>query len=360
MTAMSHVQPLTTRQFIAAENQLALRRAMLMANQPKLRIRDAAHELGVSEMQLVALDCGLGVTRLTGDFARLIERLPALGRVMSLTRNESAVHERRGRFDNVRIDGPMGLVLNKEIDLRLFMRQYVHAFAVETPRGESTLRSIQFFDATGMAVNKVYLTDQSDEAAYATLVREYTSPDQSADAAVEAPPERPALTPDARIDVKSLRSGWDQLRDVHDFFGLLRAHKVARTQAFRLVGEMYCRRVANDALWTVLNAVAGRAFPIMVFVGNRGCIQIHSGPVSKIARMGPWANVLDADFNLHVREDRIAESWVVMKPTDEGIVTSLETFDTDGETIAQMFSLREPGQREVSEWPVLLRTLASV
>jgi hypothetical protein len=37
----------------------------------------------------------------------------------------------------------------------------------------------------------------------------------------------------------------------------------------------------------------------MCFVGNRGCIQIHTGPVKNIKIMGPWLNVMDPGFNLH-------------------------------------------------------------
>ena len=48
----------------------------------------------------------------------------------------------------------------------------------------------------------------------------------------------------------------------------------------------------------------------MVFVGNRGCIQIHSGTVTKLVEAGPWFNVFDSQFNLHLREDKIAEIWV--------------------------------------------------
>ena len=46
---------------------------------------------------------------------------------------------------------------------------------------------------------------------------------------------------------------------------------------------------------------------VMIFTGNRGCIQIHSGPIKTLRPMGPWQNVMDPDFNLHLRRDHIAE-----------------------------------------------------
>jgi putative hemin transport protein len=70
---------------------------------------------------------------------------------------------------------------------------------------------------------------------------------------------------------------------------------------------------------------------------------------------GPWVNVMDPDFNLHLRGDAIASAWIVKKPTTDGHVTSLELFDSDGETIALLFGKRKPGQPESEAW----RTLAS-
>ena len=94
----------------------------------------------------------------------------------------------------------------------------------------------------------------------------------------------------------------------------------------------------------------GDAVPIMVFVGNPGMIQIHGGPVQRVEVLGPWLNVLDRDFNLHLRADQVAHAWVVRKPTHDGIVTSLELFDAHGETIAMLFGERKPGQPERPEW----------
>jgi putative hemin transport protein len=96
---------------------------------------------------------------------------------------------------------------------------------------------------------------------------------------------------------------------------------------------------------------------IMCFVGNPGIIQIHTGPVANIKVMDTWLNVLDPGFNLHLRQDRIAQTWVVRKPTAEGIVTSLELFDTEGETIAMFFGKRKPGIPELGAWREIIARL---
>ena len=99
----------------------------------------------------------------------------------------------------------------------------------------------------------------------------------------------------------------------------------------------------------------------MVFVGSPGCIQIHSGPVKRIEPMDirgvQWLNVIDPNFNLHLREDSIAHVWRVEKPTSDGVVTSVEAFDHAGELMAMFFGARKPGKPELEEWRSLTRKL---
>src|SRR5262245_55924265 len=104
-----------------AQESLKERWEALLKASPKTRIRDAAAELGVSEAQLLATGCGDRVTRLEGDWTQLIKQFPRLGRVMCLTRNEHAVHERYGEFRKIDFFSGMGQVVGPDIDLRLFM-----------------------------------------------------------------------------------------------------------------------------------------------------------------------------------------------------------------------------------------------
>ncbi|MCY1245036.1 hemin-degrading HemS.ChuX domain protein [compost metagenome] len=66
--------------------------------------------------------------------------------------------------------------------------------------------------------------------------------------------------------------------------------------------------------------------------------------------MGPWLNVMDPTFHLHLRTDHIAELWAVRKPTADGHVTSIEALDAKGEMIIQFFGKRKEGLAERPEW----------
>lgn len=324
---------------------------------PGVRIRDAAALLGVSEVQLVASDCGRTATRLAGDWATLIEALPSIGQVMALTRNDHAVHEKTGEYRNIRIVGNVGLVLGEGIDLRLFLKHWHYGFAVKADDRSGAAESLQFFDSDGVAVHKIYLTGRSNRRAYDQLVNAYRSPDQSSRQATLAKPSASPGRSDEEIDIEGLRTHWQALRDVHDFHDLLKMFGVSRTQGLRLGGAGLARPVEITAAPVLLDSVAELLLDIMVFVGSPGVVQIHTGPVNNLKATGSWFNVLDKDFNLHLRQEAIASAWVVTKPTVRGPITSLELYDITGNTIALFYGKRKPDQAENPVWRTLVTAL---
>ncbi|WP_323120454.1 hemin-degrading factor [Burkholderia alba] len=322
----------------------------------KLRNREAAHVLGISEGEALAAFVGEHVVRLEPTFTELFEDMPKLGRVMALTRNEAAVHEKDGAYGQMSHDGPVGLALGA-IDLRIFYRNWASGFAVREQTAHGTMKSLQFFDAQGCAVHKVYLREHSDHAAFDAFVERWRMALQLPGLKVEPAAPAAGERPDSEIDVAGFHAAWDAITDIHQFLGITRKFGVTRTQALRLAEPRYAQRVGVDALRRVLDGAAASGLPIMVFVGNHGMIQIHTGPIANVRDMGPWLNVLDPGFNLHLREDMIASAWVVRKPTRAGIVTSLELFDQAGQNIAMLFGEGKPKRPELAGWRDLIATL---
>jgi putative hemin transport protein len=333
----------------------------LLENEPKLRIRDAATRLGVGEVELLATRCGGGgVTRLSGDPREILKQFPRLGRVMCLTRNEHAVHERYGEFRQIDFFGPvMGQVVGPDIDLRIFMHAWDSAFAVVDETKDGARQSFQFFDKSGTAVHKVYLQPDSHLAVFGLVLEQFRAEDQSTTQSVQPAASKSADLPDAEIDGDGFREAWLGLKDTHAFFNILKKFRVGRHQALRLAPAGYARQVFPSATRKMLETVASSETPIMVFIGNPGCIQIHTGPVKNIKMFGTeWLNVLDEDFNMHLRDTAVASAYVVRKPTDDGDVTSLELFDADGENLVLFFGKRKPGQPEDPAWRAILAGLS--
>ncbi|ACT94746.1 hemin-degrading factor [Dyadobacter fermentans] len=318
---------------------------------PKTRIRDAAKALGTSEAELLATGLGESVQLLDGDFRELMKEMGALGHVMALTRNDHVVHERKGVYQNISFNNHVGLVLGEDIDLRLFLGDWKFGFAVS----ENDRFSLQFFNSFGDAAHKIYLTEKSNKEAYHALVAKYLAADQDVNLFVNEKKEKEAEPEEAAGLAKSaFQAEWLALKDTHDFFTLLRKHKLTRKQALRNAPEGYAHRIKPESMKVLFDALSQSELPIMVFVSNPNCIQIHTGPIKKIFVMGPWLNVMDPEFNLHLREDAIDEAWVVRKPTEDGIVTGIELIDKDGVMFNQFFGKRKPGIPELAEWPALI------
>jgi putative hemin transport protein len=331
-------------------------RAYRAAN-PKMRERDIAAQLGISEAALVAAECGLTASRIDADANRFLERAEELGEVMALTRNESAVHEKIGVFENVKTGTSASLVIGSEIDLRVFPSAWAHGFAVsKTDANGEVRRSLQFFDKWGNAVHKVHLRPTSDLEAYDRIVSNFRLEDQSQEFVAEAG-EPAADDGTGIVDTEALRDHWTKMTDTHQFHGMLRSLKIGRRQALHAVGDDLAWQLDAGSIETMMRGSAEIELPIMCFVGSAGVIQIHSGPVANIATMGPWLNVMDPTFHLHLRTDHIAELWAVRKPTSDGHVTSLEALDAKGEMVIQFFGKRKEGFAERPEWRNLVETL---
>ncbi len=346
----------TTRQ----KPDLKVRWEKLLAQNNKLRIRDAAAELGVSEAQLLATDCGDTVTRLeVKNWFEFYSRFKELGRVMVLTRNDSCVHERKGSYEQITEQHGVGLVLGADIDLRIFFKEWALAFSVCEPQNDGSFRrSFQFFNAAGVAVHKVYLEDEARAPIFDALTKEFASEDQSPEQSVTPPSPPRGEMQDEMIDVQGFRKAWAELKDTHDFYMLLGKFRVGRLQAMRLAAPEMVEELRADQAERMLRLAAERNIEIMCFVSSDGVVQIHTGPVKNIQAYGPWINVMDPDFNLHLRADHIHKLYLVRKPTTDGLITSVEAFDTKGGLIVQFFGKRKPGLPEREDWRALCAELS--
>ncbi|WP_454775093.1 hemin-degrading factor [Janthinobacterium tructae] len=354
----------------AAPATLAERWSTLRTEQPKLQIRDAARVLGASEAQLLATNIGKGVTRLQADGNQPREIMRAaldLGLVQAITRNENGVIETTGIASKFKQAGDKseqadakqdpetearqrniaGGYLGGQIDLRFHFENWKYAFAVEQAgRDGKPTRSLQFFDANGTAVHKIYVRSDAGVAVYDKLVANFRMPQQSAELNVLAVAPKAAEKPDSEIDVKEFQLAWKDMTDVHQFAQIMREFHLTREQALRLAPAGVVVRVTPAALRTLLENAAKDKVATMVFLGNEGLTQIYSGKIEKTMAAGGFFNVLDPDFNLHIRDTALRSGWVVKR----GGVTSVEFFDNDGTQVVSFFGVRERGKPQPQSW----------
>lgn len=368
MTPPTHRDPAATRD------------AFAQARRTGLRAKEAAEAIGLTEGAALAAFVGhdipdfhalpvltpLAVYPLQAPWLPLLQSLQACGPVMALTRNDTTVHEKTGVYQRVSGNEAMGLVLGGDIDLRLFFGRWASGLLVVEPGAASDIHaktSLQFFDERGVAVHKVFPVQTTDRQAWHTLLAASVDLSQHLDF---DPGLQPLQAPygDQVADPSAFAKDWAAMTDTHQFFGLLKKHDVQRLPALAAVQGLFTRAVAPAALRFALYQAAFNGQSIMIFVGNPGCIQIHTGAVRRIEPLEMhgklWLNVLDPGFNLHLREDLIDQVWVVEKPTEDGIVSSLEVFDAQGQVMAMLFGERKPGQAEQQGWKDLLAEIPAL
>lgn len=328
----------------------------LKSEQPKLRIRNAAEILNTSELELLLTLGSPDVIFLKPEFKFILMDAISLGTVMALTRNNSVVHEVTGVYDKPQIDhSPVGMFLGELIDLRIFFQTWTYAVAVN----ESDRNSLQFFNEQGQAIHKIYLTSTSSKDAYDAIVAKYAT----------AYPSEIVITPASKgivynnisqIDLAQMQNDWKNMKDTHEFFGILKKHNISRLDALRNApsGD-YAVQIETTSLQTVLNRCASNNVPIMCFVGNPGIIQIFSGEIHKLFDTPDWLNIMDPTFNLHIKKADVDQAWVVRKPSVDGVITSIECYDRDGEIILQFFGKRKPGIPEIQDWTTAVALTAN-
>lgn len=327
----------------------------LKQQHPEKYARDLAAMMGISEAELTFARIGHQARMLRPAMRELLHALEAVGETKCITRNDYAVHEHLGVFSNIHLNDHAGIVLNpRALDLRVFVNQWASVFHLQEMTGHGARQSIQFFDLHGDAVLKVYTTENTHMDAWQQLIAGYRSESPASFSVTTAIPPTFA----GEIDAARIESEWRAMTDVHQFFRLLKKHDVSRQQAFRAVSDDLAWQVSNPSLARLLDQVCQDGNEIMIFVGNRACVQIFTGTIEKVMPMRNWLNIFNPAFTLHLQEEQIAESWITRKPTADGMVTSLELFAADGTQIAQIYGQRSEGQPEQPRWREQLAALS--
>ena len=318
---------------------------------------EGAAALGVSEFELMLAS---PYSQYIGEQCKaVLKQFENFGEVESIVRNELAVHEKTAPYHNLKLGEKMGLALNVGgLDLRFFMWQWQHMLAVtDTSRVDKPSYSIQFYNAEGGAIDKVYLRELSDEniSRWQAMIGAQLQTVGAAEVTLKA--QEPlndwrykALSEAERTQ---LQKGWQEMTDVHQFHSLLKNLDIDRASSYQQAPEKMTHRLNISAVEAVYEKARDAKCPIMTFVGNSGLVQIQTGTVQTLKRVGDWFNVLDKDhndFTLHLKDKALAQVWCVKRPTKDGIVTCIEGFDNKGSSVFSVFGQRIEGMPELVEW----------
>ncbi|QJQ52371.1 hemin transport protein HemS [Vitreoscilla sp. C1] len=317
---------------------------------------EAADLLHVSEGEL--LSSAPESVYLGQDFGAIFKRLEAIEEVQLMVRNHIAVHEKHTRITPLKLSPKVGLAIDVGgFDVRLFPSHWHHAFAHDFPSRGKTLRSIQFFDAHGFALQKVYLQSDNDDV-WQAIVDHFKQAQKPT-----FTPATPHITEQTVLNDEQLQTfqqRWRGLTNVHQFFGLLESYALTRQQAFESAPEGYAFQLETTAIEAMYETAAAQEVPLITFIGNKGIVQIQTGTVKNVSRMRGWLNIFDQKhngFTMHLDDAKIATTWLVLRPTTDGLISCIEALDEQGHTVLSVFGQRVEGQAELSSWRQVLQNV---
>ncbi|WP_052501446.1 hemin-degrading factor [Thiomicrospira microaerophila] len=344
-------------------DELILEKHALLQSKQPVRARNAADKMGISEAQYVALSLGDSVKML--DMSRLedlFNQLENLGELMALTRNNEVVIERKGIYQKPQFHEGAILLVNKDINLRLKVSEWAFGFAVE----ENGRHSLQFFDKQGIAAHKIYATELTRLGLFGELVAQFCLTDAMPKWLELATPETPNLADSIQVDSQTFQQAWRNLHDAHRVNALLNEFGLTRLQAYSILSKEDAQKLGENALKSLFTQAAEGAIPLMIFVSNGCATQIFTGHVHKLLETGPWFNVLDPGFDLHMSLAGINQAWLVkkyLKPTDSDQAAqatySVEFFNQQGEVVMFIY-LKPEAKKDVilsQKWQQLTLSL---
>tara|TARA_B110000438_G_C15725445_1_gene611794 strand:- start:218 stop:1171 length:954 start_codon:yes stop_codon:yes gene_type:complete len=245
-----------------------------------LRIRDAAFKLNLSEAELLSTNLGDLV-----KFLRVDNKSDFLNRIlMFLSRNDYVVHEKILSCKDVELQqGGLIKFKNTNIDIIKFdIDSIKYIFSEKKVDNNKELRSIQFFNRQGSAIFKIYLkSDQVKE--YDLLISEFqVDYDYVLQSSLH-------FNNHEMIDKKS-----NLVNETFDSF------------KYENLIEWKCSRINKTGIFrNILEISSKEQYELGIYVVGLNCNQFHFGLLDKVVDYRGWLNILDPEFNIHVKEDFI-------------------------------------------------------
>ena len=279
----------------------------LQAENPKLRIRDAAKQLEVSEACLLSTEINESVSYLNViDYNSFLLKVLSLDKIMLLTRTDYVVHEKTLSTKDVKLKD------NKIIDtntndpvLKFNPKLFTYFFSQNKIHAKRYLRSFQIFDANGDAVLKIYLKG-NDRNKFDSIEKEYSA--------------------DYNYELQ-LNTNSDDLK----------VENILKNKKYK---ERYVYSVEKNILREILTNTSKISIPIQIQAIGKGTIQYHRDLIGKVIDFGPWINIIDKTFNLHAIEGHLKK--VILNKYIHNSITfySVDFYDKNGDQVLVISSIK--------------------
>ena len=239
----------------------------------KIRIKDAADILNVSEAELLSTTIGEKSDFLrVPNWLQLFKEIVSLGPMMYLVRNDYAVHEMTIPINNVQKKTSFILLWNEDEYVKIIDSCIKYAFYTSGIARGNKIYSIQMFDSLGKAILKIYLKNDKLEK-FKEIKNQYKT---DYDYELQKMEKR-----------DSSRTDWN---------------KSDQEQLDWVIKD-------NFSITKYLEDVVTNNKKISIQISNDGAESMYSGTIKNVIHKFGWLNIMDPTFNLHVKDMQINKIW---------------------------------------------------
>tara|TARA_Y100000590_G_scaffold227747_1_gene257025 strand:+ start:1466 stop:2437 length:972 start_codon:yes stop_codon:yes gene_type:complete len=248
----------------------------------KIRIRDAALQLNFSEAELLSTKINSSVKYLIiNDLYKFFKNILNIEKLMFLTRNNYCVHEKIVLSKNIKIKFEQYItIFYKEKPLVIFDKNTCKfIFSEIKNHNNKNLKSFQFFNQSGCSILKIYVKSD-DNSIYEKIVEEYSSSYN-----YEVQKKIKNITYDNSVLLKSILS----------------KNFINNNEPIKFIKKINYK----NSIRNILEFSSKKKIQLMIYVIGPSIIQFHFGKINKLVEYMDWYNILDPEFNLHLKDKLI-------------------------------------------------------
>ena len=250
----------------------------------KMRNYDISREIKISEGELLSLKINSNLKYLDiPDQIQFFNDIKRLKKVMFLTRNDDIVHEKTiipNKLDIISNENNILLTCESPL-LKFNDNLWEYAFSEYKITKNRELRSFQFFDKSGDSVLKIYLKSDDVEK-FNDISIKYES------------------SYSYQLQGTCLPS-YNTNKSLKELVLLKKSININNTWNKKMFYSKALFRKMLQYLSKNKNEVS------LYIIGNKS-VQYHVGIINKVVDFSSWLNVLDPNFNIHVKEKNISSN----------------------------------------------------
>ena len=280
-----------------------LEKLVLSSDNKNIRIRDAAKQLSVSEAELLSTKVNDNVKYLLiKDYSQMFNSIfNNVDNLMFLIRNDFAVHEKNISTKKIKIidNKIINLDENNQPLLSFDSSDFKFCFYELKNHAGRKLSSLQIFDRYGCSVLKIYNKDD-DYHNFEKVCLKYYS--------------------DYNYELQNIQKN----EHIDNSYNLESIDRYYLKSNYSLKNNDIKNK--NILRFIITCASKGKC-PIQIHVIGNNSIQYHRDIVKNIKDFGPWFNIIDKCFNIHVLESKIKRSQFIEYTIENNKYYSIECLD---------------------------------